>query len=70
LDEAFLFERSIDIERRPIPLQIRERDREALVVVGEPKLAEGERRMVDQNSASWNRLAKWLAIVDTLRRAA
>jgi hypothetical protein len=47
LDEAFLFERSIDIERRPIPLQIRERDREALVVVGEPKDGGPEQRQLE-----------------------
>ena len=28
---------------------------------------EGERRMVDQNSASWNRVAEWLTRIGTLR---
>ena len=35
-----------------------------------PKLAEGERRMVDQNIASWNQVGKWLSQVETLRQAA
>jgi hypothetical protein len=32
----------------------------------EPKLAEGERRMVDQNSASWNRAVLWMRQLETL----
>jgi hypothetical protein len=30
----------------------------------------GERRLVDQNSASWNRLTSWLRHVEALRAAA
>jgi hypothetical protein len=30
----------------------------------------GERRVVDQNSASWNRIAGWLQRIDELQRAA
>ena len=33
----------------------------------EPKLAEGERRMVDQTGTSWNPLISWLRHVDALR---
>ena len=36
----------------------------------EPKLAEGERRMVDQNSVSWNQIAGWLRQLDHIRAAA
>jgi hypothetical protein len=36
----------------------------------EPKLAEGERRMVDQTRASWNRIARWLGRMEALRVAA
>jgi hypothetical protein len=32
----------------------------------EPKLAEGERRMVDQNSASWNRVVLWMRQLKSL----
>jgi hypothetical protein len=35
-----------------------------------PKLAEGERRMVSQNFASWNQLDRWLRQVEGLRRLA
>jgi hypothetical protein len=31
---------------------------------------QGERRVVDQNSASWNRIADWLRRVEVLREAA
>ena len=37
---------------------------------GGGKLAEGERRMVDQNSGSWNRVKSWLRQIDRLRVAA
>ena len=30
----------------------------------------GERRVVDQNSASWNRILSWLGEVDRVRLAA
>ena len=30
----------------------------------------GERRLVDQNGASWNRIANWLRRVEVLREAA
>jgi hypothetical protein len=33
----------------------------------EARSRSGERRMVDQNSGSWNRVRKWLTRVDTLR---
>jgi hypothetical protein len=29
-----------------------------------------ERRMVDQNSASWNRLAHWFGLIELLKKAA
>ena len=32
----------------------------------EPKLAEGERRMVAQNSASWNRVVLWMRQLKSL----
>lgn len=35
----------------------------------EPQLAEGQRRMVDQMTASWNRLAVWLRRLDAFRPA-
>jgi hypothetical protein len=35
----------------------------------EPKLAVGERRMADQNSASWNRMISWLRDVEGLQPA-
>ena len=34
----------------------------------EPKLAEGERRMVDLTSASWNRVVPWMRQLERLRR--
>jgi hypothetical protein len=36
----------------------------------EPKLAEGERRKVDQTGASWNQIAKWLHGIEALRGVA
>jgi hypothetical protein len=45
-------------------------DREACGLACHPKLAEGERRMVSLNFASWNQLDGWLRRVDGLRRAA
>jgi hypothetical protein len=30
----------------------------------------GERRLVDQNIASWNRIARWLGRMEALRAAA
>jgi hypothetical protein len=36
----------------------------------EPRLAVGERRMVDQSSAGWNQLAMWLRDIGQLRDVA
>lgn len=30
----------------------------------------GNERMVDQNNASWNRIARWLKAIEEVRRAA
>ena len=41
---------------------------ETLAWFTEPKLAEGERRMVDQTSAGWNRLTLWLRLLNAIDR--
>jgi hypothetical protein len=38
--------------------------------LAEPKLGEAERRLVDQNIASWNQIALWLKQLQELRPAA
>jgi hypothetical protein len=54
--------RSAATARHPSPYQ-------RLAGFTEPKLAEGERRMVNQTSVSWNRLRAWLARLDAIRLA-
>jgi hypothetical protein len=43
---------------------------DGLLAVAHALVGERERRLVDQNSASWNQIAVWLRGIDELRRAA
>jgi hypothetical protein len=76
LDEAFLFERSIDIETYG---RHAEKLREELTLARiDPAPAfsylrtieDEKERMVDQNNASWNHVHEWLSRLDAVRRAA